>query len=98
MQKHACTFVFVTHDVCILICTYFCHMLLMYSRIVLAGIIFGGLLEKERKLQLVDIYKFGGYWFTRYDRHSFSGSLRSWLNIGGFNFGSVAGNPPIRQI
>ena len=40
----------------------------------------------------------GGYWFTRYDRHAFSGSLCCWRNIGGFSIGGVTGIPPIRQI
>ena len=65
--------------------------------IILAGIIFGGLLEKRKKIAIGG-YKFGGYWFTGYDRHAFSGSLRGWRNIGGFNIGGVTGNPPIRQI
>jgi hypothetical protein len=26
-------------------------------------------------------YYRSGYWFTRYDRHAFSGSLRGWHNI-----------------
>ena len=34
----------------------------------------------------------------QYNRHAFSGSLRSWCNIGGFNIGSVTRNPPIHQI
>ena len=48
---------------------------------------FGGLLEKIA----IGGYIFGGYWFTRYDYHGFCGS---WCNIGGFNIGSVTGNPP----
>ena len=44
----------------------------------------GGLLEKGKKVAIGG-YKFGGYWFTRYDRHAFSGSLRGWCNIGAFN-------------
>ena len=48
---------------------------------------FGGLLEKGG-------YKFG----VRYNRHAFSGSLRSWCNIGGFNIGGVTRNPPICQV
>ena len=39
---------------------------------------FGGLLEKGRKLQLADINL-----VVTYNRHAFSGSLRGWHNIGG---------------
>ena len=37
-------------------------------------------------------YKFGGYWFMRYDHHAFSavGAI--------FNIGGVTRYPPIRQI
>ena len=55
---------------------------------------FGGLLEKGRKLQLVDI-NLAVYWFTRYIATPSPGS---WCNIGGFNIGGVTRNPPIRQI
>ena len=55
---------------------------------------FGGLFEKERKLQLADI----NLVVLQYDRHTFSGRLRCWRNIGGFNIGSVTRKLPIRQI
>ena len=48
---------------------------------------FGGLLEKGRKLQLADTY----------DRHTFSRRLRGWCNIGRFNI-AVVTNPLTRQI
>ena len=52
---------------------------------------FGGLLEKGRKLQLAGI----NLVVTGYVAMP---SLGSWRNIGGFNIGGVTGNPPIRQI
>ena len=52
---------------------------------------FGGLLEKGRKLADINLA-------VTYDRHAFSGSLRGWRNIGGFNIGGVTRNPSIRQI
>ena len=52
---------------------------------------FGGIARKRKK---IGRYKFGSYWFMRYDCHTFSGSLRRWRNIGRFNFDGVAGNPP----
>ena len=48
------------------------------------GIIVGGLLEKGRKLQLVDINL-----AVTYDRHAFS---VHWRNIGGFNIGGLTIN------
>ena len=55
---------------------------------------FGGLLEKGRKLQLADINLAVSVRSPRL-------SLRGWRNniiIGGFNIGGVTRNPPICQI
>ena len=65
---------------------------LPYSRIyILAGIMFGGLLEKRRKLADINLA-------VTYNRHTFSESLCGWHFIGGFNIGSMTRNPPICQI
>ena len=54
---------------------------------------FGGLLEKGRKLQLSDI----NLAVTGRTVRS-PCLLHGWCNIGRFNIGGVTRNPPIRQI
>ena len=55
---------------------------------------FGGLLEKGRKLQLADI----NLAVTGSRGTITTPSPGDWHNIGRFNIGGVTGNPPIRQI
>ena len=72
---------------------YICELYYHIAGYILAGIMFGGLLERGRILQLVDINL-----AVTYDHHAFSRSLHGWRNIAGFNIAALTRNPPIRQI